>query len=324
MQSAVYRRTFAKPAAAGPLPVSGGRELPALADNSGPRRIRLLIVADGYHYLGAPCGLDFSCAPSGLSQFVECLLASGGPVRFDIALAHLDRRDGTAMMAADRRIRRRMPGFAFDDPKQFRADRFDALLLFGCVEQLSRDDAEGRPRLASDGRRYPLDRLADGEAAAIEAFQRGGGGLFLAGDAGRAGGLMGAGLARAALMRRWTQGGRGSRAAAPILSRPATSGDFPAAIDGGLPPVPQRVRAGPPGTTGLCAYDGHRAGIGRTLTALTWRPFLNASLAEFRRPVDDGESAARADSRRVEVRCAELVQWLARPAAAPLPCKQGS
>lgn len=270
-----------------------------------PAPIRLLIVADGYRYLDQPYGLDFSSGPMGLSRFVSVLLATSGPARFDIALAHLDDREGAAMLTADRRIRRRMPRFAFDDPSQFRADRFDVVFLFGCIEQLSRDDAAGRRRMDARGEPYPLDRLSDTEIAAIGAFQHGGGGLFAAGDCGNSGRLLGHHLPRV---------GHSRKGSEPAQSET----DFPAALDGGPRPLPIPVRAGPPGTTGLYAYDGHRAGIGRTISAPTWRPFLNASLAEFDRP-----SAASADpaplgaaARGIDARCCALAHWLARPVAA--------
>lgn len=316
-------------------------------------QVRLLIVADGYHYLGEPYGLDFSQQPSGLSQFVASLLRIPGPARFEIDLAHLDQRAGASMMDFDSRIRRRIPGFAFDDPAQFSAEDFDVLFLFGCIEKLARDDASGQRRLAANGAPYPVGRLAETEIAVIEAFQKGGGGIFLAGDAGRAGSLLGEDLPRAAQMRRGTarpqdaglsqtglqQTGpvphiepprpadtsSGTNAAGPIPAEPdqatpsGESAEFPAALDGGPRPLPIRVRAGPPGATGLWAYDGHRAGIGRTLTAVTWRPFLNGALQEFcaappPEGIEDGPDAAT--RRSIDARCAALALWLARPGTA--------
>jgi hypothetical protein len=359
--------TFSRASGRAGTEVRRGRGRAGGAGHGTPAATRLLILADGYRYLDRPYGLDFSPGPMGLSRFVALLLDTPGPVRFDITLAHLDLRDGAAMMAGERRIRRRIPGFAFDDPRQFRPDGFDAVLLFSCLEKLSRDDPAGIRRLAADGTPYPVDRLAGTEIAALAAFQRGGGGLFAAGDCGRAGSLMGQHLPLAGQMRRWTArlhpGGTDPadtepmvapvppperagaadgrpRAASPADPLPAggdgdatgtRDGDapdpgrgfgaeFPTALDGGPRPLPQPVRAGPPGATGLCAYDGHRAGIGRVMTAATWRPFLNASLAEFDGP--PGASASETAGARpgalrgLEARCAALALWLARPGAA--------
>lgn len=314
-----------------------------------PPPIRVLVVADGYRFLGLPYGLDFSHEPRGLSRFVSCLLDRGGPARFEVTLAHLDQRQGTAMMDFDARVRTRLPGFAFDDPAQFGPDRYDVAFLFGCVEKLARDDAEGQVRLAADGEPYPLDRLAETEILALRSYQRGGGGLFAAGDIGRAGSFIGQHLPCAGQMRQWDEppglneaparfdgqavgnvvpmpqqprlpapGSDGQpRDAMPEkavivgrigLHRPPRAGgqtagpDFPPARDGGPRPLPEQVHAGPPGATGLRAYDGHRAGIGRTLTAVTWRPFLNGALEDHALPGGDGGA-----------RCRALALWLSRP-----------
>lgn len=349
-----------------PLPASdtskslADLQRPAFWEEPGPRKrrrgdpsIRVLIVADGYRFLGLPFGLDFSRGAAGLCSFAACLLDRAAPARFEVSLAHLDQRSGSEMMDFDPRIRDRMPRFAFDDPAQFHPERYDVLFLFGCVEKLARDDSDGQLRLAANGEPYPLDRLAETEIAALTAFQQGGGGLFATGDTGRSGSFLGQHLPRASQMRRWTGGqgetrrGSGEPGANVVALHPLThpplyladprpqggratpflpanddplagavpppGPDFPAATDGGPPPLPERVRAGPPGATGLSAYDGHRAGIGRTLTAATWRPFVNSALEDIapRSAVQPG--GAPDVDRGTGARCRALALWLTRP-----------
>lgn len=72
----------------------------------------------------------------------------------------------------------------------------------------------------------------------------------------------------------------------------ALGAEYPAAIDGGPRPLPELIstnsvlggtRSGKDPTQsqtfgGICAYDGHRAGIGRVVTDATWHHFVNVNL----------------------------------------------
>ena len=80
-------------------------------------------------------------------------------------------------------------------------------------------------------------------------------------------------------------------------SLPGGGPEYPAAVDGGPRPVPEVISMNrvPTGNTaavpgdqklatvaqsfgGICAYDGHRAGIGRVVTDATWHHFVNVNL----------------------------------------------
>lgn len=69
--------------------------------------------------------------------------------------------------------------------------------------------------------------------------------------------------------------------------------EYPAAIDGGARPLPEIIatsnvlagtcsgkkqRTHAQSFGGICAYDGHRAGVGRVVTDATWHHFVNVNL----------------------------------------------
>jgi hypothetical protein len=327
-----------------------------------PCRNRVLLVADG--------GLDFSEGDFGLSVFVRTLLDTPGRhVRHEITLGHISQVADDQLMSGEPRIAGRIPGFRFDAPDHFAADRFDVVMLFGIDTTYSGRGA------ASDGSPYPPDRLADPELQALTEYMNGGGGLFATGDHGALGRALSSAVPRVRGMRLWaatpaqeefdevSMGGprrndtnRGTRfnnqsddipqviapkmyaagfffrvtyphpllcgprgiirvmpdhphegeciePADTSLTLPSGDAEYPPATDSGPRPLPELISTStvPPGNLGevsgskktatsaqtfggICAYDGHRAGVGRAITDATWHHFVNVNLVGMVKP----------------------------------------
>lgn len=111
--------------------------------------------------------------------------------------------------------------------------------------------------------------------------------------------------------------------------------EYPAATDAGARPLPEVIATLDvlPGTTsgksptigqsfgGICAYDGHRAGVGRVATDSTWHHFVNVNLIGNTgyppgHPLRAGflwSAAGQAHLDNVKAYFRNLAQWLARP-----------
>ncbi|MEQ6901704.1 hypothetical protein [Nocardioides sp. YIM 152588] len=110
--------------------------------------------------------------------------------------------------------------------------------------------------------------------------------------------------------------------------------EYPAAVDGGARPEPEVISTSTvlPGTTssgkaateghsfgGICAYDGHRAGVGRVVTDATWHHFININLvgdsgAAFPKNVGFLASAAGQDHLdAIKTYYRNIATWISRP-----------
>lgn len=114
--------------------------------------------------------------------------------------------------------------------------------------------------------------------------------------------------------------------------------EYPAAVDGGPRPLPEvistnHVRSGntavldgvPKSPTvaqsfgGICAYDGHRAGIGRVVTDATWHHFVNVNFRGLSTaanpPFDKGFLTPSGEPALRQIRAyhRNVVRWATRP-----------
>ncbi len=112
--------------------------------------------------------------------------------------------------------------------------------------------------------------------------------------------------------------------------------EYPPATDGGPRPLPEIISRSTvlSGTTsgtklpteaqsfgGICAYDGHRAGIGRVVTDATWHHFVNVNLVgRTQLPPDNPKSqgflfSAQGQAHLAEIRTyyRNLAVWMAPP-----------
>ena len=112
--------------------------------------------------------------------------------------------------------------------------------------------------------------------------------------------------------------------------------EYPAAVDGGARPLPEIISTSTvlAGTTsgikaptlsqsfgGICAYNGHRAGIGRVVTDATWHHFVNVNLVgRTNYPANNPKSqgflySAQGQEHLQEIRTyfRNLAVWLAPP-----------
>ena len=119
----------------------------------------------------------------------------------------------------------------------------------------------------------------------------------------------------------------------------ALGAEYPAATDGGPRPLPELIstnsvlggtRSGGKDPTqsqtfgGICAYDGHRAGIGRVVTDATWHHFVNVNLIGL---FNDGglppghvwrngflsSASGQAHFEEIKAYYRNLAVWLSRP-----------
>ena len=111
--------------------------------------------------------------------------------------------------------------------------------------------------------------------------------------------------------------------------------EFPAATDGGTRPLPEVVSTSQvlSGTTsgfkdateahafgGICAYDGHRASVGRVVTDATWHHFVNVNLVgDLGAPVGSikrsgflATPAGQAHFEEIKAYYRNLATWLSR------------
>ena len=112
--------------------------------------------------------------------------------------------------------------------------------------------------------------------------------------------------------------------------------EYPPSTSGGLRPLPQVISTSTvlSGTTsgtkratighsfgGICAYDGHRAGIGRAVTDATWHHFVNINLvgdADYPNNIVKGQgflASAAGQAHLADIRAyfRNLAIWLSRP-----------
>ncbi|MDG2533931.1 hypothetical protein P6144_09760 [Sphingomonas sp. HITSZ_GF] len=112
--------------------------------------------------------------------------------------------------------------------------------------------------------------------------------------------------------------------------------EYPPASDGGARPLPEIISYNTvlPGTTsggkdptisqtfaGICAYDGHRAGVGRVVTDSTWHHFVNINLVGIpTKPVGDpkrlgflASPTGQAHFEAIKTYYRNLAVWLSPP-----------